>query len=184
MKAKGTAVKSIESFIKEKHSEQYNDWLHALPEASRKLFINGIKTNEWYDVNQAIINPTQKMMELFFRNDIKGAWENGRYGAEKALKGIYKIYVKATTPYHIIDRAGRAFAAYYSDSDISTQNKQKNSVDFIIEYMPIANDIIEHRIGGWCQKALEISGCKNVQVRIVESLTRKDKRTLYKLSWE
>ncbi len=34
------------------------------------------------------------------------------------------------------------------------------------------SNLIENRIAGWMEKALEISGCKNVRIQITQSLAR------------
>ena len=184
MKAKGTAVNSIEQFVKDQSPADYKNWLNDLNPDAREIFKQGVKSNLWYDVKDSIIEPTQKIVEHFYNNNEKGAWDNGRYSAELGLTGVYKIYVKATTPKHIIDRASRAFAAYYSDSRIKTENKKPTSVDFIIEYMEEPHRIIELRIGGWIEKALEISGCRDININMEKLMSRGDDISLYRLSWQ
>jgi hypothetical protein len=42
---------------------------------------------------------------------------------------------------------------------------------------------VEYRIGGWMNKALEISGCKNVKTLITKDIAKGDKVTEYVMSW-
>src|SRR3989304_8214542 len=173
MDIKGTAVKSIDEFIKKRYPDRYNEWLSALPNASRKIFLDGVLSNQWYPVKDAAIIPTKKIGELFYNGDLqKGAWECGRYSAEVALTGIYKIYVKLSKPFHLVDRASRIFAAYYYDSVMSTRNPEKTSIEVIIEKFDVPSDVIEYRIGGWIEKALEISGCTDINIQLVKSLAK------------
>lgn len=44
--------------------------------------------------------------------------------------------------------------------------------------------IIEHRIGGWMERALEICGSKNVTVRITKSMTENAEYTEYSIIWK
>lgn len=185
MEVKGTAVKSIDEFVKKQFPSKYNDWLGALPIESKKIFYNGVITNKWYNSHEAAVIPTQKLCELFYDNDhFKGAWECGRYSAESALTGIYKIYVKLSKPGHIIERASRIFAAYYGDSVMSTRKNQANSVEVVIEDMSKPSDVIEYRIGGWIEKALELSGCNDIKVDISKSLAKGSDETVYSISWK
>lgn len=185
MEIKGIAVKSIDEFVKKRFKDDYNKWLTSLPEDSRNIFFKGVLSNNWYPVREAAIIPTEKISELFFnKENKKGAWECGRYSAETALTGIYKIYVKLSKPYHIIDRASRIFAAYYRDSVMSSRNHEKTSVDVIIEEFAVPSSVIEYRIAGWMEKALELSGCHDIKIIISKSLTWGDKETVFNISWK
>ena len=44
--------------------------------------------------------------------------------------------------------------------------------------------IIEYRIGGWMERAIEICGCTNVTINITNSLAENDPFTEYKVSWK
>lgn len=183
MEVKGIAVKSIPEFVQHQFPDKITEWFKNLPSDSQKIFNQGIITSNWYPVKPAIVQPTQTINLLFYNNSMKGAWELGRYSAEVALKGIYKIYIKLSSPAHIVERAGRVFSAYYQPSEMIVKNFKTNYVLVAITKFPEPHEIIENRIGGWMQKALEISGCKNVDVKIVQSLTQGAKETLYELKW-
>ena len=183
MEIKGTAAKTIPEFVKKRHKDRYQEWLTSLPSASKQIILNGIVSNKWYPLKEAAILPTQKMGEVLYGDALKGAWECGKYSAEVGLTGIYKVYVKFSKPEHIIDRAGRIFSAYYAPSEMESTNKQNNSVDVLIKSFPEPSTVIEHRIGGWMETAMQISGCDNVKVDIQTSLTKGDKETRYRVSW-
>jgi hypothetical protein len=183
MEVKGTAVKSIGEFVKKNYPEKYDEWLKSMPEESRGLFEKGILTNQWYSVREAAIVPTKRICDMFYGGMLEGAWQSGRYSAQAALTGIYKLYVMVSKPMHIIERASRIFSAYYSESDIIVENKSQNTVDVVITEFPQPHEIIEHRIAGWIEAALELSGCKSVKVNIVESKAKGQRRTVMNVSW-
>lgn len=184
MEIKGTAVKSISDFIKSRFTNRYSEWLNSLPENSKKIMMGAIYAPEWYSLTDAAIIPTSKIGELFYQGDIKkGAWECGRFSAESALTGIYKLYVKMASPGHIIERAGRIFAAYYQPSEMVSENLQKNSVQVVIKKFQQPNVLVEYRIAGWIERALEISGCKSIKVEIIKSLTKNDSQTIFNVTW-
>ena len=183
MKVKGTAVKTIPEFIKSEHPEKYKEWMEKLSPTSRELFLNGALASEWYPIEDAIIQPTKIMSELCYEHPTKGAFECGRYSAEVSLKGIYKFYVKMSSPRHIIDRASRVLQAYYDPSELKVVSKSSDHVTVHIVKWPTPNEVVDQRLAGWMEKALEISGCKDVKVNIAKSLAKGDKYTEFAITW-
>lgn len=177
MKVKGTAVKTIPEFIQAQHADKFVTWLGQLPEKSRHIFNNGVKASDWYSVEEAIIEPTRIMSEVCYNHPTRGAWECGRYSAEAALKGIYKIYVKFSSPGHIIDRAGRVLQAYYEPSELQVVSKGKDHVKLHITKFPKPSPVIDNRFAGWMEKALEISGCQDIEINIPRSFINGDSYT-------
>ena len=183
MEVKGTAVKSILDFVKIMHPGEFAKWMRELPEESQTI-MSDVRSNNWYSVEKAAIVPTELAAKHFFNNDIqKAAWELGKYSAESALKGIYKIYVKFSAPTHIIARGSRIMSAYYSPSALEVADKKPNSIRIVITEFDTTSDVLEHRIGGWVESALEISGCKDISVKITSSLTKGHSNTTIECSW-
>jgi hypothetical protein len=124
------------------------------------------------------------MSILLYQNETKGAWECGRYSAKAALTGIYKLYVKMSSPNHIIDRAGRVLQAYYDPSELKIVSTGKNHVTLHITKFPKPDKVIDARLAGWMEQALELSGCKNVVVSIPKSLYKGDLFTEFAMKWD
>lgn len=184
MEIKGTAVKTIPEFVKENYSPRYAEWIKSLPEPCREIALN-VKSSAWYPLDQGGIELTQKVGLLFFDGDVKkGAWELGKYSADVALNGIYKLYVKVSSPGHIIARASRVFSAYYKPSKMQVAEHRAKSVKLIMTAFDQPNDLIEYRIAGWIDRALEISGCENVTVDITESFTKGNEQTVFYCTWK
>lgn len=184
MEIKGVAVKSIPEFVKSKFPDRYDEWLESLPLESRKLFQGPIFPSQWYPLEQAAILPTEHVGKIFYNNDTRqGAWQSGRHSADAALSGIYRFFVKASSPGFIIGRAGKIFSTYYQPSKMEVPNKDSKSVILQITEFEKPSPLIENRIGGWVERALEISGCSDVSVNITKSLTRGAPITEYSIKW-
>lgn len=167
MEVKGTAVIAIRDYVKSQHPAQYQQWIDSLTPTSKELFSGLIDSTKWYHVDEGVVDPTKNVGLLFYQGDIlKGAWHSGRYSAQKALTGIYKIFVKATSPAYIIQRASRVFATYYRPCEIIVTESNPQSVRLDLTDIDKKYDVIENRIAGWIEQALEISGAKNVQLKI------------------
>ena len=157
--------------------------MEKLPQTTRDMFLNGALASEWYPVEEAIVLPTQIMSELCYGHPTKGAYECGRYSAEISLKGIYKFYVKMSSPKHIIDRASRVLQAYYEPSELKIVSKSSNHVTLHILRFPTKSEVADHRLAGWMEKALEISGCNDIKVNITKSLSKGDRYTEFAITW-
>ena len=184
MDIKGTAVIAIRDYVKINHPDKFNEWLGSLSEEARYIYTGAIDASKWYPIRKAGVEPTRKAIELFFKGNYeKGAWEAGKFSAQKALSGIYKIFVKASSPGYIIQRASRIFAAYYQPCQMNVLDKTDTSVLLEISNMTESDIVIEYRIGGWIEKALEISGAKEVKINFPRSIAKGDTVTQLDIRW-
>lgn len=67
---------------------------------------------------------------------------------------------------------------------MSIVQKSSKSYILIISKFDLFNAIIEYRIAGWCQRALELTNCKNVKYNINKSLTKSDEVTEIEFRWD
>lgn len=185
MDVKGTAIVAIPEFIVKKFGKKGLDrWLAAINEKARKVYAGSILVGNWYPVTEIMHEPTQKMCDLFYQGDVRGAREGGRYSAELALRGIYRIFVKFGSPEVLIRRASNAFGSYYQPSEIKMVAQENKKATMHITKFPEASYLVENRIAGWIEGALEISGCKNVSVQITQSLAKGAPYTEVVASWD
>jgi hypothetical protein len=185
MEIKGTAVIAIRDYVKTNYKEKYSDWLGSLPDDSRLIFTSAIDSSKWYPLEKGGVVPTRKIGDFFFKGDYKnGAWLSGNFSAEKALTGIYKIFVKASSPSYIIERASRVFSTYYRPCEMTVISRLEKAVVIQITEMTNSDEVIEYRIAGWIQKALEISGARNIKITFPKSITKGDKVTEMAINWE
>jgi len=184
MEVKGVAVKSTIEFAKQKFTTNYNDWLNNLPEESSSILTGNISNTKWYSFKYAQLIPTDSIIDNFYSSKIDGAKEIGRYSAEVGLQGILKYFVKLGSPNFIINRATKVFKTYYKNSHIEVVSSTKTSVILKITDFNELDKFTEARISGWMEKALEISGCKNVKANIVNSIADGDDYSEIFITWE
>lgn len=158
MEIKGSAVKATPDFVRDMFGSRYSEWVKSLPEKSKAIIEQPIYATAWYSLTDSVIIPTQKVADLFYAgNSAKAASEIGRYSADIALKGVYKIFVRVSSPHFVLSRASSIFATYYQPSDIKViESADKKAVLQFSKFHP--NDrIIMNRIAGWIEKTLEIT---------------------------
>ncbi len=185
MKVKGSVISTLKNYINKNYSDRYNEWFKKLDAPSREIFSKVILATDWYPIEEGIVNPSRLAADLFFNGDYqKAGWELGRFSAEEALTGIYKVFVMIATPQFIMKRGSKILSSFYDPSKLAVSAERTRGVDISISDFEKLDTILENRIGGWMEKALEICGCHNVNTEIVESLTKGNERTLYQINWE
>ncbi len=183
MEIKGSAVRSIPDFIRETQPEKYAAWLEALPETSKHYFKDIILSSNWYPLRETAVIPTEVMGKLLFNDPVRGAWLCGRFSAEKALTGIYKFFIRTASPFFIVDRAGKLFSTFYQPSAMEVVEKGSDYVILHITEFSEPDVLIENRIAGWIEKAMEIHGFGYVKVEITKSLVTGDSVTEMRVKW-
>ena len=182
MEVKGIAIAPMREYVQSKFGSRYEEWIKSLSEESRKIVANPL-ASKWYPLQPALIEPTKKICALFHANDEEGAWQVGRFSADHALKGIYSIFVKLGSPGFIISRGSRIIAQYYNPSEIKIAENQAKRVVMQITQFGEPNSLIEKRIGGWMERALEMSGQSIKTAKITQSMAKGDKITEYLVEW-
>ncbi len=185
MQVKGSVVSSIQKYVREFHPKEYQQWFEKLSESSKKVFAGNILATEWYSIEAGVIEPTKLIGKMFFYGDQrKASWECGKYSAKIALTGIYKVFVLIATPQFIMKRAGKILASFYHPSTLVVGAERPKGVDIHITEFPNIDDVIEQRIGGWMETALEICRCKNINTKITRSMVKGDEKTVYEINWD
>lgn len=185
MEIKGTAVKTTPDFVKEKFSGRYIEWLESMPESSRRIFEQPIYATNWYNLIDSVIIPTQKVGDIFYNGDqVKAAHELGRYSAEIALKGIYKIFVRVSSPHFVLSRASSIFSAYYKPSDIKVVESKDKRCAIQLSQFHISEKLIMHRIAGWVEQTLEITLKSALRVDVNNEIDGEALKTIITIEWD
>ncbi|PIB35070.1 hypothetical protein BFP72_06500 [Reichenbachiella sp. 5M10] len=183
MEVRGSVLISIDEFMKSEHADQYAVWKKKLSKNTLNL-LETTGPQKWCPVEDGVIDPTVQLCKLCYTDAKKGAWESGRYSAKVSLSGIYKIFVLVSTPAFMLKRSSRVMTTFYNPTNIEVANATDKSMLLHLTELPVNNELLEYRIGGWMEKALEICGCKNLQFKITSSLSKGDSFTAYDISWD
>ena len=182
METKGIAIIPMCDYVKKSFANRYEEWLNSLSPESRQIMANPLP-GVWYHLQPSIIEPTQQICRLFFNGDKKGAWQIGRHSADYSLHGIYAIFVKFGSPSFIIKRGTKIMTQYYNPSELVMAAEKDNEVIVHVTRFDNPNHLVEMRIGGWMERAIEVSGQKNVKVTITPSMAGGDRLTEFVVNW-
>jgi hypothetical protein len=146
----------------------------------------GLMVSHWYllsDYTQ-LSGAIDKVMG---RGDLKLVWELGRFSAEYAAQGIYKMFYKFGSPEWVIKMVASVWKQYYdvgrAGADFETIPTGKQ-IRFYIEAFPEGSPELWHSIGGWSQKSIEMSGGREVEANIAKTCKRPTSSCEIEIRWK
>ena len=187
MEVKGTTVAATPLFVEDEYgNDGFERWLGALSPRARDIYgTQGVATSSWYPLEETLIQPMRAMGDLFFPDDLEGGLRRlGRSSAEYGLKKVYRAFLKLGPPRLIVQRAGLIFGTFYRPGRGAVVEKNPKSVIIRFEDFPEKTGLVEIRIAGWMEQALEITGGKNPAVKITRSVSRGDPYIELVSTWE
>ncbi len=182
MEIKGVSVKSAPTFVKKRFPSRYDEWLATLTPQSREIIEHTLLGN-WYPVEEAVIEPTKKVCDLFFDGSEEGAWEVGRTSADLALRGVYRFFVKFGSPEFILTKASSIFSNMMRPGEITVASSSSGAA-LLQMSMPESDRLLEARMAAWMEQALIISGCENPHLTISASITDGAPMTDFSATWQ
>jgi hypothetical protein len=181
---RGSILQSIRDFLIDRYGEgNYEFWRSQLPPESRLHYEGKIGPNEWYPLTEAMVDPVKVLLKQYYNGLPVGARALGFYNAEKALTGFLKFVVKRGSPGFIVKQASSILEKYYRPCISEVPVNEKRRAVVRVTTFPDMDTVVEYRIQGWMEKALEVSGCSDIRVDIVTSFTRGDDTTEFEGTW-
>ena len=159
MEIKGTAVISAPKFVRSKFGDRFNEWINSLPEESKNILTKQIDVSAWYPLTEAVVIPMDKISDLVYNDPKKAAWELGKYSGNIALTGIYKIFIRISSPSFIVSRASNIFSTYFRPCDIKVVENFSKTLALEFHKFTETDHLIMYRIAGWIEAALEMTNC-------------------------
>jgi len=182
VEVKGTGLISTRTYIKERFSDRYEEWLKALPQEARVYYEDIIPTTNWFPIKEAYFYPLKTTADMFFEGDMKAAGlDIGRFSADYGLKGVYKVFLMMATPQALMRASKRIISLYYKGVDVDILEVKKKSLVLAATQVCKDNPNMDYRTIGWCVRALELAKCKGVQYDIISSAD--DSKFAIRLSW-
>ena len=181
----GLAVVTVPIFVRENFGDDgVEKWLSKLEPDVREIYKSSISVNKWFDIQKVFIKPTELLCNLFYKGDFKAAWQFGRFSADYGLRGVLRVFVKMGSVNYFIRRASVVIPNYYTPMTMEVPTNEKGFAVLQIPHFPGIHRLVEYRIGGWMERALEITGkSRELSVEMTKSLADGDDCTEYQVRW-
>jgi hypothetical protein len=160
---KGTGIIPVVSYIKEHYGpESLQKILEALPPNIREHYTRRIMEIKWYPL-ETLSLLYQNTAQIFHNGDPKICWAIGRSTADYGLNVIYKFFLKLGTPTVFVQKGPDMWKTYYGGSTLNVLENRKGYIKVILEGLR-TNEAHMHSIGGWMERAGELTGGKNIKI--------------------
>ncbi len=83
----------------------------------------------------------------------------------------------------LMKRARKILAAFYTPAEIDIVESHSKGMLIHITKIAGKTGILENRMGGWMKKALEICGCKALDIQMGKTISKGDAYTEYVINW-
>jgi hypothetical protein len=183
MEVKGSAIITVPLFVRKKFALGFDAWMGSLPSEAQKIMAMPL-ASRWYPLGPGLVVPTQRICDQFYGGDDEGAWEAGKFSADQALGGMYRLFIQFGTPAFLVGRSVRVFETYFRPCRVVVAEAQSNRAVLHIQEFPEPSHLVECRIASWMKRGLELSGCKSVTATITKSLATGDSLTEIVQEWK
>ncbi len=163
IEVRGLSARSTGEFVKARFSDRYAAWLESLPPRSRAI-MEDCSDNQWYPLDDALTVPTEIACEQFFGGSPEGAREIGRFSADYVFQGMYKVFIKMGTPLFTLSRACKIFESYLRPIEVNLTSLNESDALIRLAELGAERPLLDLRIMGWIERALELHGCRNIKV--------------------
>jgi uncharacterized protein (TIGR02265 family) len=121
--------------------------------------------------------------ELYPGDPRRAFLEMGRSSAEVNLKGPHRAFVRESDPHHLLSFTETIYAYYYGEGRRTYEKTGPNSATLTTHGAPPSTPGDCLTVVGWHERAIELSGGRNVQVVETRCRTHGDSVCEYRCAW-
>jgi uncharacterized protein (TIGR02265 family) len=122
--------------------------------------------------------------ELYPGEPDRAFLEMGRASADMNLRGTQRAFVREGDPHHLLSFAESIYAYYYGEGRRTYEKTGPTAAVLVTYDAPLATPGDCLTIVGWHERAIELSGGRNVKVSQTKCRSRGDRVCQYDCSWE
>lgn len=181
---KGSALASRVSWVQLGHGEAGMQRLRAAATPQLAAILDaGVEKARWYPLRQ-FFELNVLIDRLFGRGDLALVKELGRHGASANLPTIYRLFYKVGTTHWILGRAVRLWGAHYDTGYLEVFTRGARGA--VLRIHAFAQPDLAHclSVAGWCERSIELSGGRAVQLTETRCRTRGDEICQLEATWE
>jgi hypothetical protein len=167
---KGRVLIDTVTLVRERYGEEgWSSLVAALDGETQELLRGSLLANAWYplDVLTAVMAADVRM---FLAGDESVIQARAEELIARQLGGIYRFFVRLGSPEFIIKRLGTIHATYFDGIGIAPIfDEGRRAVVRYTGFEP-QHRMMERAILGFYRKALELSGAKDVALKVTTSI--------------
>lgn len=162
----------------------YSKWKDSLSTEASQLANSTIFASSWYSGYHAVFELREKVCDVFFGGDPQAARAVGHFAADHGLRGIYKTLIKLGSVKWVTSRATVVASRYFRPITITPLKQEKNHFIVRLEGVQTKSEPFEASLCGFNQRAIEMSGGKDVTVTCPASVAHGDPYIDFECTWK
>jgi hypothetical protein len=180
---KGSAIKETIDQIKTRAGEDaFRRILGLLDQESQNVLRGEIFSSSWYS-----LDVFTRFLEVEIRVLANGNEEMITRGAEavneRQLRGIYKAFVKVGSPEFVIERLAAVHTTFFQGVSVNVESLGRGKVLIRYTGFETQHRLIGFAIIGFFNKALELSGTKDVAIHFVTPIQDGKEYSELSIAW-
>jgi len=181
---RGLSVSLAINYIKKNFGDEgLAKVLDALDQQEREMFKGAMNPMVMYPA-KAFIKLINTADKLYGGGDYDICRQIGRFEAENAFGGLYKVFLELGNPSFVIRRAPLAWRTLNDAGDLEIEQTGDKYVKGKISDYPDFDKGFCWNLLGYFEKVLEMSGAKNVNIKEVRCRCQGDAFCEYEIRWE
>ncbi len=179
---KGTVIKSLMKFVTtELNPDQLKRALAAVPADFAAQLQGGVLATNTFPVHlvnvfaEACAAAKGELPESFARRA-------GRAAANDAVNTVYRFLVMVMTPTAILQKGTSMWKTIYSAGDFTVEPRGPGLSHILLKNFP-SEAIGCARVTGWIEQLGEMTKVKNLAVKHIKCITRRDDHCEWTVSW-
>lgn len=185
VRTKGTSVAAILRFVGQNWGDE---GLARLAAATRtpeiaQLITGTVLAGSWYPF--PYFTELLDAAEALFSAGVDGfARREGASCADYDLRGVYRVFVRFTSPAFVIERSGKVWRQYYDSGDLVVL--ETDDTHALFELREFGSPHRGHcgTVLGWSERAAQLSGGASVSGEHTSCRARGDRRCVFRIDWK
>jgi len=180
---KGIGYKVEITYVKTEHGEEtLQRILSTLMPGDRILLEGTILASDWHPQGP-LERFRQAVARHFMDTELKTLEEMGRFSAQYALTGIYRVFMAVSSPAHVIKKVGNLFPKYFDHGKAEAVVHGPRDISIIISGWEDASATLCAVMKGYFERTLEMAGARGVEVKKVACVLRGDPVCEFRGTW-
>jgi hypothetical protein len=157
-------------------------FVSALPPEERQLVEHPPLPPTWISA-ELVHAMWEHATELLWGGDLERVTEVSRRQIRGDLSSIYKLFIRIATPQYVASRAATIYQTYNrNNGEMKIVAETPHSTDVLVSGAMVPSPSFYASLRGSIFGAVEMTGVKDLQVKIVEGGGR-ESRCLYHVTW-
>ncbi|HPR64163.1 MAG TPA: 4-vinyl reductase [Thermoanaerobaculia bacterium] len=183
-KIKGVGYKVEQQFVRDRYGEEVlQKILTTMTEEDRKALAGIILVSNWYP--QGPLERFRQAVAAHFEDrNLAVIEEMGKFSAQYALTGIYRVFLAIVSPAYVIKKVGHLYQKYFDNGKAYAIEHGPKDMRVVIEDWEDSSPTLCAMMKGYFEKALELAGARNVTISKISCVHRGDPKCEFRGTWE